>query len=451
MQQLFRHLRSWGRSALKSLAFLPLPMMLGALIAGFALFYIELNTDISREITTSLPSSILSSQDTARAVLTLIIGGLITLTVFTFTQMMALFSQVANSYSPRLLPYFTGSRALQFVMGTYLAVIILSIIVLLSIRGDDEGFVPNLSVLLCLILGVGCLVLFLYFVTTISNKIQVTNIIEEVYNEGVSAINANLEKDGFENRNKPDGYNDWYAIPTPLGGFIGSVNYHGLSKLARENDTRFYLGAARGMFVPRYFPLLLSEKKLEEKTVLLVLQAVSPIHQKFSDWQLPPVRLTEIAVKAMSPGINDPGTAVDVMDRLTGLLLRLMNLPEYNFYQAKEEGGEVWLKVHQFTDVLTTVMQQLRQYSKADVTVVRRMFQMLFHLLGSAGHSPAVQEAVGVEIDALLEDARANISNSTDRKMLASEIMSHRNQLKHLFNDTEFLLDRHLEEIGIRE
>lgn len=441
MQQIYRYLLGWGRTALQSLAFLPLPMMLGALIAGIGLFYLEINTDISREITGMLPSSVLSSQDTARSVLTLIIGGLITLTVFTFTQMMALFSQVANSYSPRLLPYFTGSRALQFVMGTYLAVIILSIIVLLSIRGDDEGYVPNLSVLLCLVLGVTCLVIFLYFVTTISNKIQVNNIIEEVYRRGVEAIEGASDKKGFEERNIQDDFSNWHVIPSPIGGYIGTVNYHRLSELANENNTRFHIGTARGMFVPRNFPLIQSEQALDRETSLLVLEAVSPIHQKFSDWKLPPIRLlTEIAVKAMSPGINDPGTAVDVMDRLTGLLLRLMNLPEYNFYQAKENGGEVYLISHRFTDVLAAIMQQLRQYCKEDATVVRRMFQMLFHLLGSAGDNLECQKAIRQELNALVEDARANLKNSTDRKMLADEIRQHRKALRQLFEGADFLL-----------
>ena len=426
-------------------------MMLGALLLGVGLFYVETNTTISREITENLPAAVLSSQETARSVLTILIGGLITLTVFTFTQIMALFSQVANSYSPRLLPYFTGARSLQFVMGCYLAVIILSIIVLLSIRSDNQGYVPNLSVLLCLILGVSCLVIFLYFVTTISNKIQVTNIIEEVYHKGIAAIRATDKRDGFEERIVLDNFKDWYAIPSPIGGFIGTVNFNRLSELAKESNTRFYLGTARGMFVPRNSPLIQSEQKLDEATVMQVLAAVSPIHQKFSDWQLPPIRLlTEIAVKALSPGINDPGTAVDVMDRLTGLLLRLIPLPECNVYQSDKDGGEVWFKSHRFTDVLATVMQQLRQYGKQDVTVVRRLFQLLFHLLGACGDNQVYKNTLRRELEALLEDAQANLSNSADRKILASEIRSHRNAVRHLLEETDFLLDARLEEMGIK-
>jgi len=451
MQQLYRFFQRWFRTALNSLAFLPLPMVFVALLLGVGLFYLELNTSISREIMEELPSAVLSSQDTARSILGLIIGGLITLTVFTFTQMMSLFSQVAGSYSPRLLPIFTGDRSLQIVMGTYLGSIVVCLIVLLSIRSDDAGYVPNLSVLFCIVLGVFCLMLFLYFVTTISSKIQVSSIIEKVYNQGVEAIGNDRRKKGFAERPVPEDLEDWYAIPSPIGGYVGTVNYERLSTLARKYETSFHIGTARGQFVPMHFPLLRSKSKISEEQVAVVLIAVSPIHVKFTDWHLPPVRLlTEIAVKAMSPGINDPGTAIDVLDRLTGLLIRLMGLPEYNFYRAEEKGGDVWLAIHHFGDVLAAVMQELRRYSKTDVLVTRRLFQMLFHLLGSSGDGYSLQRIIRSEMDALLEDARANLHNSTDRRVLAAEIMNQRRGLKQLFEDTDFLLDAHLEASGTR-
>lgn len=452
MQRIYRFFLGWIKSAVESLAFLPLPMMIGGFVLGFGLFYLELNTEVSAEIRDSMPAVMVSSQETARTILGILIGGLITLTVFTFTQMMSLFSQVAGSYSPRLLPYLTGSRSLQFVMGTYLSVIVLSLIVLLSIRGDDEGFVPNLSVLFCIILGVLCLMLFLYFVTTISNKIQVDNIIESVYRRGLEAIKREQDNDSFAEKTLPQDLEDWYAIPSPIGGFIGTVNHQHLSEIAKREGTRFYIGSAKGQFLPKNAPLLKSDKKLSAEAIKEVLEAVSPIHRKYNDWHLPPIRLlTEIAVKAMSPGINDPGTAIDVLDRMTGLLARLMNLPEYNYYCPQEDGGEVWLTNYRFGEVITGLMQALRQYSKADTLVVRRLFQMLFHLAGSAGDSPTYQRLIHVEIEALLEDARANITNSKDRSVIAREIMIARNGLKQLFEDTDFLLDAHLLEVGTKD
>ncbi|MFK8161353.1 MAG: DUF2254 domain-containing protein [Lewinella sp.] len=452
MQRLYRFFLGWIRNAFDSLAFLPLPMMIIAMLFGFGLFYLELNTEVSAKITENLPAVVITSQTTARAILGILIGGIITLTVFTFTQMMTLFSQVASSYSPRLLPIFTGSRALQFVMGFYLATIILSIIVLLSIRENDNGFVPNLSVLLCIILGVLCLVFFLYFVTTISNQIQVTNIIERVYQRGLVAIDKAKNDVNFTTLPLPEDLKDWYAIPSPIGGYVGTVNYHQLSRLAKKYNTRFYIGTARGQFVPINNPLLQSEKRLDEEKIQEVLESVAPISRKFTDWHLPPIRLlTEIAVKAMSPGVNDPGTAIDVMDRLTGLLGRLMALPAYNKFCGEADGGAVWLNNHNFGEVLTAVMQELRQYCKQDVLVMRRLVQMLFHLLRAAGENERFRNLISNEVLAILEDARLNLVNSSDRKVLAREVLAARRQLDGIFRDTDFLLDAHLTESGITE
>lgn len=439
MQRLYRYFLGWIRNAIESIAFLPLPMMVIAIGIGIGLFHLELNTELSATISEKLPSVVVSSQQTARSILGILIGGVITLCVFTFTQMMSLFSQVANSYSPRLLPFFTGSRALQFVMGYYLSTIIISIIVLLSIRENEDGFVPNLSVLLCIILGVMCLVLFLYFVTTISNKIQVSNIIETVFQQGVVAM-KNINPNGiFQEKQLPADVGTWPAITSPIGGFVGSVNYGHLAELAKKYETRFYVGAARGQFVPLHFPLLQTERALDKEQIEEVLDAVSPIHRKFNDWHLPPIRLlTEIAVKAMSPGINDPGTAIDVADRLTGLLTMLMNQPDYNYHCSEDEKGEVWLKTYTFGEVLAAVMQELRQYGKADPLFTRRLFQMLFHLLGAAGISPH-QIDIRQEIEALLEDARANILNSADRRLIAREINAYRQQHRWILDGDNFL------------
>jgi|GEM_PF-324564 len=441
MKNFHRYTIGWIKSAVESLAFLPLPIMLGGILLGCGLFYVELNTDVSTYIKESVPAIVVSSQDTARTILGIMIGGLITLTVFTFTQMMSLFSQVAASYSPRLLPYLTGSSSLQFVMGTYLAVIVTSTIVLVSIRGSDKASVPVLSVTICIALSIMCLMLFLYFVTTISNKIQADKIIESVYKNGVEAIKNSCQAKNFEEKKLPDDLEDWHTIPSPIGGFIGTINYNMLSGLAKEYNTCFYIGAARGQYLPKNSPLLQSERRINPDQIKKVLAVVSPNHRKYNDWHLPNIRLlTEIAVKSMSPGINDPGSAIDVLDRLSALLARVMALPGYNYFRA-EGGGEVYFSRYSFGDVLTGVMQELRQYCKADVLVMRRLFKMLNHLDFATGDHPDYRHLIREEIMALVEDARKNIHNSKDRRVIAREIITGRRKTEKLFENTNFLLN----------
>lgn len=433
MKKLYRTLQTYAKLAVRSVAFLPVPMIVFAGMLGFVLFSLEKRTGISDTAAEWFPALAITSQDTARTILGMFVGGLITLTVFTFSQIMILLNQVASSYSPRLLPKLTGDRSLQFVMGLNLATIVLTIAVLLSIRSNDEYKIPIFSILTCVMLGIICLCLFVYFVTAITKKIQVDSIIDASAQDALDSLNkqCRLDEKGYGEKSTPAGIADWYAIPSPISGYVGSVDHDTLSKLADEQQTRFYIGVRKGEYVPRGLPLLQSEHKLEVDQIKLVLAAVEPIPHHFDDWYLPNLKqLTEIALKALSPGINDPGTALSVIDRQTEILARMMEVPLFNYYRA-EEGGEVWFSRHDYPEVLTALMQEMRCYGRHDPLVVRRMLQMLFHLMELAGQGLVHRQAVEQEIGALIADARVSILNPFDRNTVAHDIRLHRRSVRH--------------------
>ncbi|CAH0999720.1 hypothetical protein LEM8419_01020 [Neolewinella maritima] len=434
MQQLYRILQTFMKQAVRSVAFLPVPMIVASVLLGFLFFWLENATSISKWTQDTFPALAITSQDTARTILGMFIGGLITLTVFTFSQIMILLNQVASSYSPRLLPKLTGDRALQFVMGLNLATIVLTITVLLSIRSSDDFKIPNFSILICTILGITCLCLFVYFVTAITKKIQVDSIVDASAQDTIDGLKdeRDLGDAGYSDGSIPAGVRSWYPIMSPISGYLGVVNHRALSKLGHAYDTTFYIGVSKGQYVPEGQPLLQSKELLDEEQIDRVLTTVSPIRDQFDDWYLPNLKqLTEIALKAMSPGINDPGTAIMVIDRQTEVLIRMMDTPFHNYFRAKE-GGDVWFVRHNFEDILAALMQEMRRYAKEDPLVVRALFQMLYHLLHRAGTSLAYTRSVLLEIRALLEDARSNIPNTRDRSLIARDIRVHRRAIHHL-------------------
>jgi uncharacterized membrane protein len=450
MQRLLRIVRTFFKQAVRSVAFLPVPMILTAVLLGFLFFWLENNTKISVTTVETFEALAITSQDTARTILGMFIGGLITLTVFTFSQIMILLNQVAGSYSPRLLPKLTGDRALQFVMGLNLSTIVLSITVLLSIRSDDNYKIPNFSILVCTVLGIVCLCLFVYFVTAITKKIQVDSIVDSTARDALDGLASELklEKQGYAERTLPREVYSWYAIPSPISGYVGTVDHAALSRLGTELNTRFYIGVSKGQYVPRGLPLLQSEHRLAGPQVQKVLSVVAPIRDQFDDWYLPNLKqLTEIALKAMSPGINDPGTALMVVDRQTEVLARLMQVPMHNYCRA-DGGREVWLARHSYQDILTTLMQEMRTYSKQDPAVVRSLFQMLYHLIELSDNSVSYHRYIDAEIRALLSDVRQSIVNPHDRAVIASDILAHRRTLRRTARLT--LLDTGEEDENLR-
>jgi uncharacterized membrane protein len=433
MSSLLRISRTFIKQALRSVAFLPVPMITASIGIGFMLYYLENGTDISPWTADAFPGLAISSQDTARTILGMFIGGLITLTVFAVSQIMILLNEAANSYSPRLLPKLTGDRSLQFVMGFNLSTIIIMITVLLSIRSTDDYQIPNFSILLCVVLGVAALCLFVYFITAITKRVQVNSIIDNTARDSLDGFDRERKAAdrGFAERSLPDEARDWYTIPSPLSGYVGTIDFKRLAKLAKEYGTRLYIGVDKGQFVPRGLPLLQSEHRLSEEQAGKLVKAVSPIYDTFDDWYLPNLKqLVEIALKAMSPGINDPGTAIMVIDRLTEVLGDLMHVPLHNYFRG-EEGGEVWMSRHDYGGILVAVMQEMRRYCREDPLVVRRLFEMLYHLLQIAPDSASYDRLLYREIRALLTDVREELVNPHDRRVLAGDLFVHRRRLRH--------------------
>ncbi|OAV45496.1 DUF2254 domain-containing protein [Lewinella sp. 4G2] len=421
-----RKIRGFVKAAVRSMAFLPLPMLFAGILLGAGIYYLESHTDASAFLESNLPSFVVKSQDTARNVLGLFVAGLMTLMVFTFTQMMSLFNQVANAYSPRLLPIFTGDRSLQFTMGFYIGTIVLNLMVLLSIKSDEAGEVPNLSVLTAILFGIISLMLFIYFVTTISEKIQVGNIINTVYQRGMNYLKEESSRDAFTERDFAPDTDRWYTVTSPIDGYLGIVDHPELSKLAKQFNTRFYIGSIKGDFIPASFPLLSSERELDAKEVEKVLRAISPISNEYADWYQPQIDLLiDIAQKAMSPGINDPATAVRAIDRINGLLGHLMHIPNYNFMQD-DDGGEVWLARHTFSDVLADTFSRLRNYSREDAAVTHSLLKSAYSLYAASGGTRYLQKLLDNEALALVNDARMYLKNPRDRKALASQIVKWR-------------------------
>ncbi len=431
MDKLKRLLHTYIYRLRQSIAFLPVPMILTAVVTGIILFWLENNTEISGWVGDKIPSLAITSQDTARTTLGLFVGGLISLTVFAFSQIMVLLNQVASSYSPRLLRKMTGDRSLQFVMGFYMATIVLTLFVLLSIRSNDSYKIPNFSILLCVVLGTACLCMFIYFVSTLSERIQVDSIIRRVTNDCNRHIKDEQQKDRFRIVSHPREISGWSVIATPHGGYIGTVDFFRLAKLGGELETRFYLWPRRGEYVPQRLPLIQSERPLNDLERETVLAAISPVPESIEDWYLPHYRqLTEIALKAMSPGINDPGTALDVVDHQTELLVQLMELPPYNCYEG-ENGGDIFYNTYTFAEVLRLGLQEMRQYSKNDPMMIRQLFQQLFQLLTEARNKPGIAAHIRAEIRALVYDANRNVDNPLDREDIARTVFRYRNTLRH--------------------
>ncbi len=178
MNKILKYVLRLQERVIYSIAFIPTLMVILWLIFGFLIFNFD-GSDSSKWIKDNLEFVLVNGTDSARMVLTTIIGGVISLTVFSFSMVMVVLNRTSASFSPRVLPQLVAQKFHQIVLGFYMGTIVYSLILVVKIDSDEN--LPSLGILLAMIFAIISLGLFIYFIHSISEAIQVDNILSQIF------------------------------------------------------------------------------------------------------------------------------------------------------------------------------------------------------------------------------------------------------------------------------
>lgn len=318
------------------------------------------------------------SADGARAILAAISGSVIGVAGTTFSITIAALSLASSQMGPRLLEHFTRDRGNQFTLGTFIATFAYGLLVLRTVRGGDESpFVPHLAVTLALGLALLSLAVLIYFIAHIAGGINVGRVVRLVSDELVGTIEAQFPERG---RHPAPA-----APPLPLahaaevrasgGGYLQALDVRGLLRLADRHGAVIRLTVRPGQFVsPGMVVAHTAPAALRQVRAALV---TGPRRTSSQDVEFAAQQLVEVAVRALSPGINDPFTAIAVLDHLGAALCRVSGreMPR----REHAQGGQVRLLIP-VTDYggLTDVMfHQIRQNGSGHPAVMLRLLEVL--------------------------------------------------------------------------
>lgn len=415
MRNPFSNLRRLYNAFHNSIAFIP-AIYVAVFIAAAIAFRSFEQMGLSQWVGEKSNFWLINSDDTARTVLSTIIGGLISLTVFSFSMVMIVLSQATSTLSPRLLPQLIRDRSHQRVLGIYLGTTIFCFITIIGILPNENWKSPSFTVFLCVLLALFCMALFVYFISSISERIQVGGVIEKVHQFAMNDLKQYRtdKMQHFSVVALPYDLNSWPVIEAPESGYVDLALYNNLAKLSKEFSTPMYLGANRSSYVLKGMPLLRIQVELSKERKANLLKSISLSPQGMTEaWYQPSVKhITEVAVKAMSPGINDPGTCLKAIDLITELLAEIMFTPAYNLLQ-QPGCGDLYFSVLSFDQFLLATMQELRQYCKSDPLTMRSLANSLKQLQLLAPNQQFT-ETIQREITALTEDAERHLVNSLD-------------------------------------
>ncbi|WP_452221015.1 DUF2254 domain-containing protein [Lacinutrix salivirga] len=414
--KLFTFLRYFYRLKDK-IAFFPSIIAFAGCVFAYVMFYLE-SKGISKYLLDTVPEIVINNTETARVLLTTFIAGLISIMVFSFSMVMILLNQASSNFSPRLLPGLISNRRHQIILGTYIATILYCIFILVSIKPNSNKYqLPGFSVLLAIIFMVLCLGAFIYFIHSISQEIQINNIMDKIFNKAEKRLTQLINSEKDKTEEFPD-TNNWKDYKVKSAAYLQNISIDSICNIAKENDAKIYVAQIKGMFILDEDILFKTNKKLDEETIESIYRNFDFSKSELveDNYIFAFKQITEVAVKAMSPGINDPGTAINAIDYLSKLFYLRLQKKDISIAYTEDE-PLVLLNTLSFEKLLYQVMAALRTYCKHDVILVQKLLAMLNHL-NKHTTNKMYSEAIKKEITNLISDAKTSIDNKMDLSIL---------------------------------
>ncbi|MDN6281270.1 MAG: DUF2254 domain-containing protein, partial [Psychroflexus sp.] len=393
-------------------------------IVGFSfamlMLYLE-RIGISAFVIEHAPQLVINNADTAKTLLSFLTGGIISIMVFSFSMVMVLLNQASSNFSPRVLPGLISNKNHQFVLGIYLATILYNTFTLVGInpQENDKYQLPGFSVLIGIIMTVVCLGAFLYFIHSISQSIQVSNILEGIYKKAIIRLSYLLEKEAEKVASFPD-TSSWQTYQSSETGYFQNIAMTNLIDICEEEKIQIKILTIQGAFVLKGVPIIQVNKKIDEKLAEEIRSSFNFSKGEFveDNYTLAFKQITEIGMKAMSPGINDPGTAISTIDYLTELFALRLKKNDKTVITSVEEDALIAVNTVNFKELLYQVMASYRTYCKHDLTCVQKLFTMFKYLLLQEAHLPEYHDALIAEAKLLYEDTQQTIQNTTDLRRI---------------------------------
>ena len=354
------------------------PTLLGIVFVSLAVLMRQFGGNaLARAVDEFAPFLLIRDRDVSLSLLTTLIGGLISLMVFSFTMVMNLLSNATSNLTPRLLPSLIGSTRHQVVLGFYFGTILYCIIIAmgfgLSVDGEEP---PSAAVAFAVIFGIVCLALFVAFIHGVSQSIQVGQALKNTHAFTIKTIDGVIERQRDHVAEPPDDYSTWTPISARRAGFFQSVDSEVLTAFAKTHGALVVITAIRGRFVLENDELGrinltgLTAKQTEKLDEFIQYDETELTSQYYAHGI---VRMLEVALKALSPGINDPGTALEAIDYLRHAFHAAEPLGTWESVNDKEATTRLWLALQPLSLIVDRVLDSLHTYGKEDPQVMRRL------------------------------------------------------------------------------
>lgn len=425
-------LRNLWQQLIGSYWFIPTAcVIIGILLAPLL---VTIDQYFDRETVREITFAFTGNDDAARAIMTAIAGAVLGVAGTTFSITIAVLSMASSQFGPRLLRNFLTDTPNQFVLGAFIGTFSYSLLVLKSIHKYDVAFgVPQLAVTFAIIMAIICALLLVYFVQHMVHAIQASHVIQDASNDAVKNIHywysdhCDIQHQRDIECLDVDKFHTWLATPIypPSSGYVQQLYVESLITLTQDYGGVVQIHINIGDYVTDqniigyFYRRPADHPDNQQKTVLphLIVVPRAPdgeFWQRFAncirlekrlahsnDISYSLGQMTEIAVRALSPGTNDPKTAVNCVQSLTSclsIMMRHQPPSPYHFHITtqhqkantdtpktmvqEQRSATLALVTHMPTiaDFIDMSLGEIRRYAATDLMVLKALGQAMVNL-----------------------------------------------------------------------
>ncbi|MGE3787513.1 MAG: DUF2254 domain-containing protein [Nitrospirales bacterium] len=412
-----------------SLWFIPTLMTLSAIALALLTIVVDRSVDLPHVMGEGFLYTLGPSG--ARTLLATVAGSVITIAGVVFSITIVALTLASSHFGPRLLKNFMKDMGNQVVLGTFIATFLYCLLVLGAIRENGANiFVPHISVLVGLLLTLASMGVFIFFIHHISVSIHADTVVAGVSRELKAAINHLFPEKMGQSPPAPDppldevlpaGFqDDSISFVSRGSGYLQAIDSPGVMALANREDVLIQFLYRPGEFIVEgetigkvWPPGRVTEAMIGDlqQSFLLGSQRTEEQDIEFSIHQL-----VEVALRALSPGINDPFTAISCIDRLGDALTLLSGriLPSSRRYN-EEHILRVITYPLTIDGIFDAAFNQLRQYGCGSVAVGIRLLEV-FSIIAQNTDNSQVHQAIRRHATMVKEAMVKHISELFDRR-----------------------------------
>ena len=364
--------------------------------------------------------------ENARLIVSTIAGSMITVTSLVFSLTLIALTLASQQLGPRLLSVFMRDRITQVVLGLFVATFLYSLLILAALSDvNDSWSTPALSILLALLLAVVSVGFLISFIHHLANSMQADTVIARMGADLARQVTRIFPERTEESDDDPEAtaasgqrFDDAGEISAGSSGYIQTVDVDSLLECATEHDLEIILHRRAGDYVCEGETLasvtpqraLGDSVRADLASTIVLGRTRTPVQ----DLEFAMSAIVEIALRALSPGVNDPYTALTCIDQLGDTLSRVLQRgPSIGRHADADGRVRVTTPTVTLDNIMDMAFNEIRQSAKDNVSVTLRLLDTLVRL-ARLSRSEAAGAAIRRHSEMIERSADAHINEPRD-------------------------------------